>query len=257
MSELDFRDEELLRYSRQIMLPGFDVAGQLALRDTHVLIVGAGGLGSPAAMYLVAAGIGEISLIDDDVVELSNLQRQIMHRESSISKSKVESAKQSLQALNSDCRINTFQERFDCQRWGDRLSRYTVVLDCSDNFKTRFAVNDACLGAKVPLVSAAAIRMEGQLAVFDPRSGSSPCYECLYARDGEDAQTCSESGVMAPLVGVLGSLQAMEAIKLCAGYGEASVGKLLIYDALSLSFRSLKLSKDPSCKACGAKRSAA
>lgn len=251
MSNLDFSDEELLRYSRQIMLPGFDVAGQLALRAAKVLIIGAGGLGSPAAMYLAAAGIGEINLIDDDVVELSNLQRQIMHRESSLSKPKVESAQESLRSLNSSCQVNVFNERFSLERWASRLGSYTVVLDCSDNFETRFAVNEGCLKAKVPLVSAAAIRMEGQLVIFDSRNSDSPCYECLYARDGEDAQTCSESGVMAPLVGILGSLQAMEAIKLCADYGEPSAGRLIIYDALSLSWRSLKLTKDNDCKACG------
>jgi molybdopterin-synthase adenylyltransferase len=243
-------DDALLRYSRQLMLPGFDVAGQLLLANAHVLIIGAGGLGSPAALYLAAAGIGKITLVDDDVVELSNLQRQIAHQESSLGQSKVESAKNSLAALNKECQVEALAERFDESNWQGRFSSFDVVLDCSDNFDTRFAVNRLCFAAGVPLVSGAAIRMEGQLAVYDPRDPTSPCYRCLYSEDGEDNLNCSTTGVLAPLVGVIGSMQALEAIKLIAGYGEPSAGKLLVYDALAMSWRRLNLPKNPDCPEC-------
>ena len=243
-------DEELLRYSRQLMLPGFDVAGQLKLANAHALIIGAGGLGSPAALYLAAAGIGSITLVDDDVVEISNLQRQIAHQESSLGEPKVESAKQQLQALNKSCEVFALAERFDEGEWQHRFSEFDVVLDCSDNFETRFAVNRLCFSSGVPLVSGAAIRMEGQFAVYDPRESDSPCYRCLYSEDGEDNLNCSTTGVLAPLVGVVGAMQALEAIKLISGYGESSAGKLLIYDALSLSWRRLNLPKNPDCPVC-------
>ena len=243
-------DEELLRYSRQLMLPGFDVAGQLKLANAHALIIGAGGLGSPAALYLAAAGSGSITLVDDDVVEISNLQRQIAHQESSLGEPKVESAKQQLQALNKSCEVFALAERFDEGKWQDRFSEFDVVLDCSDNFETRFAVNRLCFSSGVPLVSGAAIRMEGQFAVYDPRESDSPCYRCLYSEDGEDNLNCSTTGVLAPLVGVVGAMQALEAIKLISGYGESSAGKVLIYDALSLSWRRLNLPKNPDCPVC-------
>lgn len=243
-------DDELLRYSRQLMLPGFDVAGQLLLANAHVLIIGAGGLGSPVALYLAAAGIGKITLVDDDVVELSNLQRQVAHQESSLGQSKVESAKNSLAALNKECQVEALLERFEESNWQGRFSSFDVVLDCSDNFDTRFAVNRLCFAAGVPLVSGAAIRMEGQLAVYDPRDPKSPCYRCLYSEDGEDNLNCSTTGVLAPLVGVIGSMQALEAIKLIAGYGEPSAGKLLVYDALAMSWRRLSLPKNPDCPVC-------
>ena len=243
-------DEELLRYSRQLMLSGFDVAGQLRLANSRALIIGAGGLGSPAALYLAAAGIGAMTLVDDDVVEISNLQRQIAHQESSLGETKVESAKQRLQALNQTCQVHALAERFEESKWLDRFAEFDVVLDCSDNFETRFAVNRLCFSSGVPLVSGAAIRMEGQLAVYDPREGISPCYRCLYSEEGEDNLNCSTTGVLAPLVGVVGAMQALEAIKLIAGYGESSAGKLLIYDALSLSWRRLNLPKNPDCPVC-------
>lgn len=243
-------DESLLRYSRQLMLPGFDVAGQLALLNSRVLVIGAGGLGSPASLYLTAAGVGHITLVDDDVVELSNLQRQVAHSEFSLNESKVESARKQLLKLNSQCSVEAIQERFSFDGFKDRVSEFDVVLDCSDNFETRFCVNKLCVEYGTPLVSAAAIRMEGQLAVFDPRNEDSPCYRCLYSEDGEDNLNCSTNGVLAPLVGVLGSMQALEAIKVLADYGEPSAGKLLIYDALSMSWRSLTLPKDKTCPVC-------
>lgn len=243
-------DEELLRYSRQLMLPGFDVAGQLKLANAHALIIGAGGLGSPAALYLAASGIGAITLVDDDVVEISNLQRQIAHQESSLGSAKVESAKQRLQALNRACEVHALAQRFDESEWQDRFADFDVVLDCSDNFETRFAVNRLCFSCEVPLVSGAAIRMEGQFAVYNPRESDSPCYRCLYSEDGEDNLNCSTTGVLAPLVGVVGAMQALEAIKLISGYGDSSAGRLLIYDALSLSWRRLNLPKNPDCPVC-------
>lgn len=245
-------DNALLRYSRQLMLPGFDVAGQLRLANAHALIIGAGGLGSPAALYLAAAGVGKITLVDDDVVELSNLQRQIAHQESSLGQSKVESAKNSIEALNNECQVEALSERFSESNWQERFSGFDVVLDCSDNFDTRFAVNRLCFAAGVPLVSGAAIRMEGQLAVYVPRDPKSPCYRCLYSEDGEDNLNCSTTGVLAPLVGVIGSMQALEAIKLIAGYGEPSAGKLLVYDALAMTWRRLNLPRNPECPVCSA-----
>ncbi|KZZ39830.1 molybdopterin-synthase adenylyltransferase MoeB [Oleiphilus sp. HI0118] len=243
-------DVALLRYSRQLMLPGFDVAGQLRLTNAHALIIGAGGLGSPAALYLAAAGLGKMTLVDDDVVELSNLQRQIAHQESSLGQSKVKSAKSSITAINPQCLVDALSERFDEEGWQERFTDFDVVLDCSDNFDTRFAVNRLCVASGVPLVSGAAIRMEGQLAVYDPRDAKSPCYRCLYSEDGEDDLNCSTTGVLAPLVGVIGSMQALEAIKLIAGFGEPSAGKLLVYDALSMSWRRLNLPKNPACPVC-------
>ncbi|KZX75131.1 molybdopterin-synthase adenylyltransferase MoeB [Oleiphilus sp. HI0009] len=243
-------DEALLRYSRQLMLPGFDVAGQLALSNARILIIGAGGLGSPAALYLAAAGAGRLTIVDDDIVELSNLQRQIAHGESAIGQSKVVSAKDSLKALNKHCEVIALEQRFVESDWAEKLSEFDVVLDCSDNFETRFSVNRLCVKSKVPLVSGAAIRMEGQLAIYDSREDDSPCYRCLYDEQGNENLNCSTNGVMAPLVGVIGSMQALEAIKLVSGYGERSAGKLLIYDALSLDWRTLKLRKDPECPEC-------
>lgn len=243
-------DAQLLRYSRQLMLPGFDVAGQLALINARVLVIGAGGLGSPVLLYLAAAGVGYITVLDDDVVETSNLQRQIAHTESSQGQSKVGSAKASAQALNGGCNVEAIAERFCETAWRDRIADFDVVLDCSDNFDTRFAVNRLCVLAKVPLVSGAAIRMEGQLAVFDPRNDDSPCYRCLYDEQGSEDLNCSTTGVMAPLVGVIGSMQALEAIKVLSAYGEPSAGKFLVFDALDMSWRSLKLGRDSDCPVC-------
>jgi len=243
-------DAQLLRYSRQLMLPGFDVAGQLSLINSKVLVIGAGGLGSPAILYLAAAGLGRICVVDDDVVEISNLQRQIAHAESAQGQTKVSSAKKSAEAINSDCCVEAVAERFVASEWQARISEFDLVLDCSDNFETRFAVNRLCVSAKVPLVSGAAIRMEGQLAVFDPRSKHSPCYRCLYDEQGSDNLNCSTNGVMAPLVGVIGSMQALEAIKLLSSYGEPSAGKFLVFDALDMGWRSLKLPRDESCPVC-------
>ena len=244
-------DEQLLRYSRQILLPQFDVQGQQKLLDAQVLIIGLGGLGSPVAMYLAAAGIGRLILVDHDEVELSNLQRQIIHRTENIGQAKVESARQNLQALNPDVAIHCINHKLDDTELEQLVATVDVVVDATDNFPSRFAINRACVKNKKPLVSGAAIRMEGQVSIFDLRDTDSPCYRCLYDEDGSLEETCSENGVMAPMVGIIGSIQAMETIKLIASIGETLTGKLLITDSLHQEWRSMKLKKDPNCPVCG------
>ena len=245
------KDDQLLRYSRQIMLPQVDIAGQQALLDSHVLIIGAGGLGSPASMYLAAAGVGKLTLVDNDTVELSNLQRQLAHAESDLGANKVDSAAATLRAINSDVEVVALYRRVGAAELGELVSSADVVLDATDNVETRFAINRACLAAKVPLVSGAAIRLEGQVAVFDSRQSDSPCYECLY-KGGEGGDlTCADNGVFAPVVGIIGSMQALEALKLIAQFGDTLVGRLLLFDASSMQWREMKLSRDPNCVACG------
>lgn len=241
-------DNELLRYSRHILLPEIDIAGQQALLDARVLMVGLGGLGSPVAMYLGAAGVGHLSLVDFDHVDVSNLQRQIVHQQGNIGVNKAESAKQALHHLNDSISIDVITERVD--EWGDLVASVDVVVDCTDNFATRFAINRACAIAGKPLVSAAAIRMEGQLSVFDHRDENSPCYQCLYSPDASDDLTCSEAGVLSPVVGVMGSLQALEVIKVITGVGELAVGRLVLFDAKRHQWREMALAKDPSCPVC-------
>lgn len=243
-------DDELLRYSRQIMLPEIDFAGQRKLLDARCLIIGIGGLGSPASMYLAAAGAGTLVLCDFDRVDLSNLQRQIIHSTADIGKLKVESACERLNALNPAVKIEIYAKQLDVAELNREVGACDVVLDCSDNFATRFAVNRACVGAKTPLVSGAAIRFEGQVSVFDPRDASNPCYNCLYADLGELSESCSQSGVIAPLTGIIGSIQALEAIKLICHAGEALVGRLLLFDALRMEWNSMRFGKNPSCPTC-------
>ena len=247
----ELSDQELLRYSRQIMLPKFDVAGQLALKNATVLILGLGGLGSPAALYLAAAGVGKLVLVDDDLVDISNLQRQIVHTEKTIGQAKVESAASQLRQINPHIDYEVLAKRVEGDALKKLITSVDLVLDCSDNFATRFEVNRYSVESLTPLVSAAAIRMEGQISVYDPRQAASPCYQCLYPEGSEQAMTCSESGVMSPLVGILGSMQAMEAIKVLSGLGESLVGRLLMLDAMTMQWRSLKLKKDPACNCCG------
>ena len=245
------KDDQLLRYSRQIMLPQVDSVGQQAFLDSHVVIVGVGGLGSPAAMYLAAAGVGSLTLVDDDVVELSNLQRQLAHAESDLGKSKADSAAATLRGINSEVEVQVVNRRVGAAELGQLVSSADVVLDATDNFDTRFAINRACLAAGVPLVSGAAIRLEGQVAVFDSRLSTSPCYECLY-KGGEGGDlTCADNGVLAPVVGIVGAMQALEALKLIAGFGEPLIGRLLLLDASTLQWREMKLPRDPNCAACG------
>ena len=244
-------DEELLRYSRQILLQQVDIDGQLKLKNSRVLIIGLGGLGSPVALYLAAAGVGELHLADFDNVDLTNLQRQIIHDSASIGQSKVDSAMQRLAAINPQIKLVAHRSALDADTLADAVSQVDLVLDCCDNFGTREAVNAACFVARKPLVSGAAIRLEGQLSVFDSRQPASPCYHCLYGHGSEDELTCSEAGVIGPLVGLVGSLQALEALKLLAGFGEPLVGRLLLIDALGTRFRELRVKRDPGCSVCG------
>ena len=247
-------DEQLLRYSRHLLLKEIDIEGQERLLAAKVAIVGVGGLGSAAAIYLAASGVGELRLIDDDQVDLSNLQRQIVHSESDLGRPKVASAADHLRALNSTTRITTHAQRFSAESGGQLLEGADLVLDCSDNFATRFTLNRASRTARIPLLSAAAVGMDGQLTLFDPRNAASPCYHCLYgertAQEEED-QSCARTGVLAPLVGVMGTLQALEAIKWLAGVGDGLVGRLVVFDARGLEWRSLKLPRDPQCPVCG------
>ena len=214
-----------------------------------MLVLGAGGLGSPAALFLASAGVGTIVLADGDTVELSNLQRQVLHGESDISRAKVDSAADSLRAINSDIQVETINARLDGEALSTAAASADVVVDCSDNFATRFAVNAACVASRTPLVSAAAIRGEGQITVFDSRDAASPCYRCLYAEAEAGQENCSTQGVLAPLVGVMGSLQALEAVKILSG-NAAAVGRLLLFDAWNTQWREIRLSRDPACPVC-------
>ena len=244
-------DQQLLRYSRQIMLPKVGYEGQQTLLAAHVLIVGAGGLGSPAAIYLASAGIGHITIADHDEVDLSNLQRQILHRSKDLGRPKVDSAKETLTELNPDIQVTPLRTRIGDEQLDELVAQADLVVDASDNFATRFAINEACVRNRVPLVSGAAIRMEGQLSVFLPQRADSPCYRCLYKEGAEPDQTCADNGVLAPIVGVIGSLQALEAIKVLLDLGETLCGQLLIFDGLFHEWRRVKLTRDPACPVCG------
>ena len=245
-------DEQLLRYGRQIMLPEFDVAGQEKLLRATALVIGLGGLGSPAALYLAAAGVGALTLVDHDVVELSNLQRQIVHDQAALDEAKAHSAAARVRALNPDVRVEPIARKLSEQALAEAVAAADVVLDGTDNFAARYAINAACVAARRPLVSGAAIRLEGQVAVFDPRRADSPCYQCLYADAADAALNCAENGVAAPLVGIVGSVQAMEAMKLIAQVGEPLTGYVLYLDAKRMEWRKLKLERDPACRTCGA-----
>ena len=243
-------DEQLLRYSRQMMLPQMDFEGQQRLLTSHALVIGLGGLGSPVALYLAAAGVGKLTLVDDDEVELSNLQRQIIHREKSVGEAKVASAADSIAALNKDIIVNTITQRLDQTALEQQVALVDVVVDCSDNFETRFLLNAVTQKMNKPLVSGAAIRMEGQITVYDPRQENSGCYRCLYQDEGELQQTCSEVGVLSPLLGVIGSIQSVETIKLLSEIGQSLAGRLLILDAFTMQWREIKLKPNPNCPIC-------
>jgi adenylyltransferase/sulfurtransferase len=245
-------DQQLLRYSRQILLPQIDIEGQQRLLNSRVLVVGVGGLGSPVALYLAAAGVGQLLLADPDQVDLSNLQRQVIHHAADIGRDKVASAAERVAAINPQVECRPLPSALAGAALQQAVGEVDLVLDCSDNFATRHAVNAACVQLGKPLVSGAAIRLEGQLSVFDPRREDSPCYQCLYGEGDEQALSCSEAGVVGPLVGMVGSLQALEALKLLAGFGEPLVGRLLLIDALDTRFRELRVRRDPGCRCCGA-----
>ena len=249
-NEITFNDEQLLHYSRQIMLPHFGVEGQQQLHNAHVIIMGIGGLGSPAAMYLAAAGVGSITLVDFDTVDNSNLQRQIVHNIDSIEKSKTSSAKNTLSRINPETSIQCVNKQLTLNELETLFKNASCVIDATDNFKTRFLINRACVSQKVALVSAAAIQYEGQISVFDSRQKNSACYACLYAEGGEENTNCSDNGILAPVVGILGSMQALEAIKLICSIGETLQNRLLIFDGLTLQWRTMNLNKDPKCPVC-------
>jgi len=244
-------DIELLRYSRQIMLPDFDIAGQEALGNATVLIVGVGGLGSPAALYLAAAGVGHLILCDDDVVDLSNLQRQIAHTTAAVGQNKALSAQAAIDALNPHIKVTAMDQRIDTSALQTLLREVDLVLDCTDNFETRYVINDLCWQAGTPVVSGAAIRWEGQVTLFDPNTADGPCYRCLYPTGNSEALNCADNGVIAPLVGIIGTCQALEAIKYIAGVGDNLVGFILYLDSKYMEWRKLKLSRREGCRVCG------
>jgi len=242
--------EQRSRYARHIQLPEVGEKGQQRLLDSRVLIVGAGGLGSPAALYLAAAGVGAIGIIDNDRVDASNLQRQILHDLHRVGQAKVDSARHSIGALNTDVTVDAYDERLTADNALERVSRYDVVIDGTDNFPTRYLLNDVSVHTSVPVVHGSIFRFEGQVSVFDPASG--PCYRCLFPQPPppELAPNCAEAGVLGVLPGVIGSLQATEALKLMLGIGDPLIGRILTYDALDQEFRTLRVSKDASCPAC-------
>ena len=245
-------DEQLLRYSRHILLDALGIEGQERILATHALIVGAGGLGSPAALYLASAGTGKITLVDDDTVDFTNLQRQILHTQARVGTAKAESGKAALLAINPDIAIVPLQQRLSGEALDKLVATADIVLDCTDNFSTRHAINRACVHHKKPLVSGAAIRFDGQISVYDLRQNDSPCYHCLFP-EGEDVEEvrCAVMGVFAPLTGIVGTMQAAEALKLAAGIGESLSGRLLLLDALEMEWRSIRFKKDAACAVCG------
>lgn len=243
-------NNQLIRYSRHILLPELDVVGQQRLLDAKVMIIGLGGLGAPASLYLAAAGIGTLVLCDFDHVELSNLQRQITHQTANIGQYKVDSARQQLKANNPDCQIETFYQSFSTDTLIQQLENIDIVLDCTDNLATRLQINQACVQTQTPLVSAAAIRMEGQISVFINQTQQDPCYRCLYQTEQDLQETCTQTGVLAPLVGVMGSMQALETIKVIANIGEILRGRLLLLDALQMEWYTMQLQKNPNCPVC-------
>jgi molybdopterin-synthase adenylyltransferase len=250
-------DHDLLRYSRHILLEEFGIDGQARVSAAHALVIGAGGLGSPVALYLAAAGVGKITLVDNDTVDLSNLQRQVAHTTARQGRSKVASAAEAMLAINPTIVVETLAQRADAQALDRLVAGADVVLDCSDNFVTRQAVNHACVAHAKPLVAGAAIRFDGQLSVYDVRDPASPCYACLFPADAEFEETrCAVLGVFAPVVGTIGTLQAHEALKLLAGIGGTLTGRLLMFDGRSTSFDTLRTARDPDCSVCAAHRPA-
>jgi molybdopterin/thiamine biosynthesis adenylyltransferase len=244
-------EKELIHYSRHIILPEIDEEGQAKLKQSSVLIVGMGGLGSPVAMYLAAAGIGHLVIADQDTIEQSNLQRQIAHTLESVGDSKVSSAKTTLENLNPWIKVTTIEQRLDGEVLDDAVANTDVVIDCSDNYATRFALNKACVGHSRTLVSGTAIRFNGQVAVFN-QTPESACYHCLYQADQFNDESCEDQGILAPVVGVIGSLQATEVLKSLMGIGQSLDSHLLIYDALNANFKTIELTKDPACEVCSA-----
>ncbi|OFZ71158.1 MAG: molybdopterin biosynthesis protein MoeB [Betaproteobacteria bacterium RBG_16_58_11] len=248
-------DQQLLRYSRHILLNEIGMEGQAKLLAAHALVIGAGGLGSPIVLYLAAAGVGRITLCDNDQVDLTNLQRQIAHPSAALGMNKAESAAQSARAINPTVKITALTQRIAGELLNELVASADVVLDASDNFATRHAINAACVAQKKPLVSGAAVRFDGQVSVFDLRNENAPCYHCLFPESSEaDEMRCAENGVFAPLVGIIGSTQAAEAMKLIVGCGETLSGQLLLLNSLSMEWRSVRLKRDPACAVCAGGR---
>lgn len=246
------RDDELLRYARHILLDEVGIEGQATLLESRVLVVGAGGLGSPVCLYLASAGVGQLVIADDDTVELSNLQRQIMHTNDRLGMTKVASAQAAIAQINPDTKVTALTERLDTAALREQVSEVDVVLDCCDNFETRHAVNQACVENQVPLVSGAAVRFEGQVCVFDTRQANSPCYHCLFPHAQDVTPTdCATMGVFAPLVGIIGSLQAAEAIKVLVGIERPLTGRLVMFEARRSHWHEVKVPRDPDCPVCG------
>jgi molybdopterin/thiamine biosynthesis adenylyltransferase len=244
-------DQQLLRYSRHILLDQIGIEGQEKINLAHALVIGTGGLGSPAAFYLASAGVGKITLVDDDTVDLTNLQRQILHTTERVGQSKVSSAKQTLLQINPEIEVIALQERVDAERLAELLQDVTIVLDCCDNFSTRHAINAACVQQAVPLISGAAISFDGQISVFDARDANSPCYACLFPpTDNFEETMCSSMGVFAPLVGIIGSMQAAEALKVIMGIGQSLSGRLLLLDAQHMEWTTIKVARNPVCPVC-------
>jgi len=244
-------DHELLRYSKQIMLPQIDIEGQQKINDSTMLIIGMGGLGSPTALYLAATGVGHIIIADFDQVELSNLQRQIIHNTSDIGDDKVNSAKAKLLELNPNITVTVANEIMHSDNLASLIKDVDIVLDGTDNFESRFEINKACVECHKPLISAAVIRFEGQISVFKGYEVDQPCYQCLYSEQGDGRESCVENGVLAPVAGLVGTIQALQAIKVLLGLGEQLCGELLLIDGLDLSFRKVKIVKDSDCPICG------
>jgi molybdopterin/thiamine biosynthesis adenylyltransferase len=245
-------DEQLLRYSRHILLDDLGIDGQRRLQAAHALVIGAGGLGSPVALYLGSAGVGTITLVDDDVVDLTNLQRQIAHTLARVGRPKVESAAAAIAAINPDVRVATLAERADAARLGTLVRDADVVLDCSDNFHTRHAVNAACVAHRKPLVAGAAIGFDAQISVYDSRDGQRPCYACLFPPEATyEEVACSTMGVFAPLVGIIGTMQAAEALKLLAGIGSSLAGRLQMLDARTMEWSEIRIARQAGCPVCG------
>ena len=246
-------DDQLLRYSRHILVDEIGIEAQQRFLDAHALIIGAGGLGSPAAMYLAASGVGHLTLVDEDTVDLTNLQRQILHTTQSVGQRKVDSGRETLVRLNPTIELTTIAQRADAALLDTLVREATVVLDCTDNFVTRHAINRACVTHRVPLVSGAALRFDGQVATFDARSPESPCYACIFPPDDHfEEVACSTMGVLAPLVGIIGAMQAAEALKVIGEFGLPLVGRLLMLDALSMQWDSFKAPRQAGCPVCGA-----
>lgn len=245
-------DEQLLRYSRHILLDELGVEGQEKLLASHAVVIGAGGLGSPVALYLASAGVGHITLVDHDTVDATNLQRQIAHNLERLGQPKAESAKAAMHAINPEVRIDTVLQRADAALLDQLLPGADVVVDCTDNFDTRHAINRASVRHRVPLVSGAAIRFDGQLSVYNPRNADSPCYACIFPdTDGLEEVRCATMGVFAPLVGIIGTMQAAEALKLLSGMGSRLVGRLTMLDGRGMEFTEVKLARNPGCPVCG------